>query len=168
MTAHAMAGDRDACLAAGMDDYLAKPLRPDEVDAVLARWLPAAEDGQTAMPRRRAASPRRRSASTTSRRDFSAEVVREVVDAFIDSTPPIIERIVLAAEGADHAEIARAPIASRAAAWRSAPAQLNDLADELETLGREHGCRPRPCRPRPRAWSGRGWRRGRALRARVG
>jgi CheY-like chemotaxis protein len=35
-----MEGDRGACLEAGMDDFLAKPLRLDVLRAVLERWLP--------------------------------------------------------------------------------------------------------------------------------
>ncbi len=43
LTAHAMVGDREKCLAAGMDDYLGKPFRQDDLLRALRKWLPARE-----------------------------------------------------------------------------------------------------------------------------
>jgi CheY-like chemotaxis protein len=40
LTAHAMQGERQVCLDAGMDDYLAKPFSMDDLGKVLSRWLP--------------------------------------------------------------------------------------------------------------------------------
>ena len=39
LTAHAMKGDREQCLTAGMDGYITKPIRPQELDEILEGYL---------------------------------------------------------------------------------------------------------------------------------
>ncbi|MCA9737555.1 MAG: response regulator, partial [Gemmatimonadetes bacterium] len=50
MTAHVMEGDRERCLHAGMDDYLAKPIKPTELHRVLEQWGRGGGVGDPARP----------------------------------------------------------------------------------------------------------------------
>jgi len=43
MTAHTMTGDRDKCMEAGMDDYISKPIRKEQIVQVISKWVPGGE-----------------------------------------------------------------------------------------------------------------------------
>lgn len=60
MTAHAMDEDRNRCIAAGMDDYLSKPLDPDQLRRVIEKWL--------------ASAPQTEHSSNSDRQNFTTEI----------------------------------------------------------------------------------------------
>jgi PAS domain S-box-containing protein len=59
MTANAIQGDRERCLAAGMDDYLSKPIQPEQLRRVLEQWVgPATKPATSSFDAKSASSPR--------------------------------------------------------------------------------------------------------------
>jgi two-component system sensor histidine kinase/response regulator len=110
MTAHAMKGDRERCLAAGMDDYLPKPLRPEELDALLERILGA--PAGVAEPLVDAASdPFGALVDEARMRVFRVdypEIVDQLIELFVESTPPLLVELRESAAAGDAEAIRRA------------------------------------------------------------
>ena len=123
MTANAMKGDRDVCLAAGMDDYLTKPIRLDELDAALRRCAP----GATADVPVAAALDQLRALA-------GEEFLGELVGTFLAETPPLVEALRRASVEGDVQQLRRGAHTLKSQAWTFGAPALADLCQRLETL----------------------------------
>jgi len=134
MTAHAMNGDRERCLAAGMDDYLSKPLRADELDAALTRWLGAGTVTTVAPPAPVAtADDLIDDSRIRTFRDDYPDIAGQLVDLFVQSAPPLIAELRAAAGGGDRDGVRRTAHKLKGSCLNIGATRMAELCRALET-----------------------------------
>ena len=126
MTANAMQGDREICLAAGMDDYVAKPIRVDELAAALRRCAPHFVHEEGVLDREAFEQLRARTGN--------GGFVVELVDTFLRDAPALLETLRDALENAEAQELRRAAHTLKSNGRVFGATRLAELCQELETM----------------------------------
>jgi len=135
MTAHAMKGDRDMCLTAGMDDYVAKPIQIEALAEVLEKWLPAAHPEEVSSV-----------SGKTPEKTFNTQVLSEllmgdeemaksVIEAFLEEIPKNIERLETCLTHADVSGAGYAAHSIKGASVNVGADALGRTAHEMERAG---------------------------------
>jgi len=146
MTAAALEEDRDRCLAAGMDDYLTKPIQPDELAAVLVRWT-----GGTVSEGPSAGSHHTLSTEGSILNRFDdlqanglEELLPRLVASFLKRAPGYLLDLADALDQDDLDAFANSAHSLRGAAGNLGATAMASLCEELENLGRSRRPRAAP------------------------
>jgi len=140
MTANAMAGDRQKCLDAGMDDYLAKPVTRGDLERCIERWRGASLNvPETVPPVEQLASrspPVLNNGVLDELREVLGGEVDKIIAVYLEDAPRLIAQL-------ERAAVSNDPIALRVAAHTLKSSSANVGATTLSEAARdlEHGAR---------------------------
>jgi len=144
MTANALDGDRDRCLAAAMDDYISKPVKQDALSAIVDRWAgERSASGQLVDPSERSPSPsgsvidasviaELRGLQSPANPDF----FNHLIDLFINETPRRLAGIKAAVTGSNAAALAQEAHALKGSSAHLGARRMDALCEILEEQGR--------------------------------
>jgi CheY-like chemotaxis protein/HPt (histidine-containing phosphotransfer) domain-containing protein len=129
MTANALLEDREACFAAGMDDYVAKPIRPEELAEALGRTRPLGDTESASVPFDANALDGLRELG-------GDEFVAEIVATFLADTPPLIASLRSSLDQGNAADVRRAAHTLKSNGQTFGAASFSEVCLELEQRAR--------------------------------
>jgi signal transduction histidine kinase/HPt (histidine-containing phosphotransfer) domain-containing protein/BarA-like signal transduction histidine kinase len=142
MTAQAMQGDREKCIEAGMDDYLAKPIRPGDVRNMIDKWAIQKDSMEPKTPAAAAASPATEQLPVvdmdrlTELAGGEKDMLRELVELFYKQTGKQLAQLEEAVRANKTEEVRHLAHSCKGASATMGMAPLAAIFFELEKMGR--------------------------------
>lgn len=137
MTAHAMKGDRERCLAAGMDGYTSKPIRIRELGQALARLVGKPQQANAAAPEAKPAGSTIDFAAVLAGIGGDRRLLRRLAQLFLADCPKRLAEIRRAIGAGDAVALERAAHALKGSAGNFGVGNAFAAARQLEDMGRE-------------------------------
>jgi signal transduction histidine kinase/DNA-binding response OmpR family regulator len=143
VTAHALEGDREKVLEAGMDDYIAKPVKKDVLESLLSQYV---ESGTADLESEKEPASKSSSSSAPLDEEVLAElrelqeegepdILEELSSIYIEDARKSLDRMRAAAKAGDTAALAKAAHRLKGGSCNIGAKILGDLCQELEDLG---------------------------------
>lgn len=136
LTANAIVGDRENCLAKGMDDYLSKPFTVEQLHKVLSLWLPLREKGDD----EEASSTQAVSIDKkvlTQLKNLKAGLLIRIIDLYLESSPKLVLDMEQALAQQDTNSLYKIAHSLKNSSANLGITDLTNMCRELEVNGRE-------------------------------